>query len=167
MSYRVKVLRTADSGSGVSIEAKVDDEVVAHTFPKGMGYFEERDGERPPFVEKLEEKYEEKLKRQGKASIQETSTEESKIHGEHFENKVYGDDSKNFKHESNENNNMEVNLNKPEQIRKYLKENMAEGYLSEEEGLNIDQFVDRYEEMMETKENFQEIIQEVQTGRVQ
>lgn len=62
---------------------------------------------------------------------------------------------------------MNVELDEPEEIRQYLKENMAEGHLSEEEGLNIDQFVDRYEELMETKEKFQEIIEQVQTGRVQ
>jgi len=58
-------------------------------------------------------------------------------------------------------------LDKPEEIRRYLKENMAEGYLSEEEGLNIDKFVDRYKDLMNLKRGTQKILREVQEGRVQ
>ena len=58
-------------------------------------------------------------------------------------------------------------LDKPEEIRTYLKENMAEGYLSESEGLNIDEFVDRYEELLNMKQDFQEIIKELQGGKVE
>lgn len=61
----------------------------------------------------------------------------------------------------------EPDLNKPDEIRTYLKENMSEGYLSETEGLNIDEFVDRYEELLEMKESFQEIVKELQGGKVE
>jgi hypothetical protein len=60
-----------------------------------------------------------------------------------------------------------VDLDNPEEIRKYLKENMAEGYLSESEGLNIDEFVDRYEELLNMKQDFQEIVKELQAGKVE
>lgn len=58
-------------------------------------------------------------------------------------------------------------LDKPDEIRKYLKENMSEGYLSESEGLNIDEFVDRYEELLNMKQDFQEIVKELQGGKVE
>lgn len=54
----------------------------------------------------------------------------------------------------------------PSEIRTYLKENMAEGYLSEEEGMNIDKFVDEYEEMMESQEKIQGLVEEIQRGGV-
>ena len=167
MNYKVRINNQSDSGDGISVEAMVNGEAVAHTFPKGMGFFQEPNEGRPAFVEKLIEKYEEKVKREKNVAQGSLTAEERKIHNNKFQNKIYEERSENFKDEGNENNVMEVDLNKPEQIRTYLKENMAEGYLSEEEGLNIDQFVDRYKELMETKENFQEIIEQVQTGRVQ
>lgn len=52
-------------------------------------------------------------------------------------------------------------LDAPNQLRRYLKENMAEGYLSEEEGVNIDEFVDEYERLLEVEKDAEEIIQEV------
>jgi flagellar biosynthesis chaperone FliJ len=166
MSYEVQIRHSADSGDGISIEAKVEGVPVAHTFPKGMGYFEKPEGEnRPRFVEKLEEKYEEKMKRQGKASIQEMTTEEAKIHSSHFVNKTYeGDET--FKDEENESGNM-PDLDQPEEIRRYLKENMAEGYLSKEEGLNIDRFVDRYKQNIEEDSKAQDIIREAYEAKVQ
>lgn len=166
MSYDVKIRHSADSGDGISVEAKVEGVPVAHTFPKGMGYFEEKTaGGRPRFVKKLEEKYEEKMKRQGKASVQEMTTEEAKIHSSHFVNKTYeGDET--FKDEENESDTM-PDLDQPEEIRQYLKENMAEGYLSKEEGLNIDRFVDRYKQNMEEDSKAQQIIREAYEAQVQ
>lgn len=54
----------------------------------------------------------------------------------------------------------------PEQVRKYLKENMAEGYLSQEEGLNIDKFVDNYAELLDAKEKHQKIIRKAYEDKV-
>lgn len=55
-----------------------------------------------------------------------------------------------------------VDLDNPDQIRKYLKENMAEGYLSEEEGFNIDKFVDRYEQLLQLRDRTQKLVKQVQ-----
>ncbi len=57
-------------------------------------------------------------------------------------------------------------LDKPEEIRTYLKENMAEGYLSEDEGLNIDSFVADYAELLSLKHETQEIIRKVYEDKV-
>lgn len=165
MTYQIKIRHTADSGDGISVEARIEGEPVAHTFPKGLGFFEEPENGRPPFVDKLIEKYEEKMKRESRLSVQETTTEEAKIHGSHFENTEYGKQSEESKVENDSMKN--VDIDDPEQIRSYLKENMAEGYLSEEEGLNIDEFVDRYEELLNMKQDFQEIIKELQGGKVE
>lgn len=53
-----------------------------------------------------------------------------------------------------------VSLDNPEEIRAYLKENMAEGYLSDDEGLNIDSFVDEYERLLEVEEKMDEIVKD-------
>lgn len=172
MSYKVKVRHVADSGSGISVEARVNGEAVAHTFPKGRGFFDEQGEARPVFVDKLVEKYKDKMRRKG--LVAQLSDEESKAQSHHFENKVYtkGDafnktGGENFKEDNKQNNDMgNVDLDDVDEIRTYLKENMAEGYLSKEEGLNIDRFVDRYEELLQTKEKFQEIIREIQEDRV-
>lgn len=60
-----------------------------------------------------------------------------------------------------------VDLDKPEEIRTYLKENMAEGYLSDEEDTEIDEFIDEYRQLLENKREFEEIIRNVYEGRVQ
>jgi len=57
-------------------------------------------------------------------------------------------------------------LDKPEEIRTYLKENMAEGYLSESEGLNIDEFVDEYERLLDVEENLGEVMEKVFEDKV-
>lgn len=54
--------------------------------------------------------------------------------------------------------NRNVSLDNPEEIRNYLKENMAEGYLSEDEGLNIDKFVDEYKRLLEVEEKTNEVV---------
>jgi len=59
-----------------------------------------------------------------------------------------------------------MDLEDPDEIRMYLKENMAEGYLSEEEGLNIDEFVDEYEQLLEMRENLEGIVQKVFEDKV-
>jgi len=167
MNYEVKVRHTSDTGNGISVEALVEGVPVAHTFPKRRGYFVEPDEGKPPYVEKLEKKFEDKMKRQGNVAQAALSEEEKKIHNSEFENRVYGKD-KSFKEENNQNTDMESpDLEHPEDIRKYLKENMAEGYLSEDEGMNIDEFVDRYEELLNMKQDFQEIIKELQGGKVE
>jgi|AKVG01.1.fsa_nt_gi hypothetical protein len=158
MSYDVKIRHTADSGKGVSVEALVNGEAIAHTFPKNMGFFNEPDSGDPRFVKKLKQKYEEKKKREERTQIQNISTEEAKIHGSHFENKRYG--SETFKEENNQSGSMDVKLDEPESIRTYLKENMAEGYLSREEGLNIDQFVDEYERLLEMEKSVDEVVKD-------
>lgn len=162
MSYKVRINNQADSGDGISVEAMVNGEPVAHTFPKGMGFFREPVDGKPPFVEKLIEKYEEKMKRQENLAQVVMSAEEKKIHNDKFQNKVYGAESENFKEEEKQFDNMkEVDLDNPDEIRTYLKENMAEGYLSESEGLNIDKFVDEYERLLDVEENLEEIVKEI------
>lgn len=168
MSYETRIIHTSDSGDGISVEAEVNGEVVAHTFPKGMGFFTQKVDGKPRFVNKLEEKYDEKMKRQQRLGTQDVTTEEAKIHSRHFENKEYtSNEPERFKPAKNVDDTMKVELDEPEEIRQYLKENMAEGYLSKDEGLNIDRFVDRYAELMRAEQNFQEIIEQVQKGRVQ
>jgi len=69
--------------------------------------------------------------------------------------------TENFKQENNVNNSMtDVDLSNPEEIRRYLKENMAEGYLSEDEGMNIDEFVNEYARLLEVEKNMDEIVKE-------
>ena len=171
MSYDVIVRHTADSGDGISVEAKVEGVPVAHTFSKGRGWFEEPDRGRPRFIQKLEDKYEEKMKRQSKVPSNQLSSEESKIHASYFENKVYSE-SETFKTENNLNDDMEdVDVESPEQIRKYLKDNMAEGYLSESEEENIDRIVNSYTKMLNDKrkntdKSVEELIREIYTGKV-
>lgn len=55
----------------------------------------------------------------------------------------------------------------PEQIRSYLKENMAEGYLSQEEGSSIDEFVDEYSRLLQIEENLDQIMRETFEAKVQ
>jgi len=170
MSYEVKITNQADSGDGVSIEARVEGVPVAHTFPKGMGFFEEPENSKPPFVEKLEEKYESKMKRQGKMAQSALTDEEKKIHSKKFLNQTYGEDE-DFKDDKNQNKDMEdVDFNNPEEVRNYLKENMAEGYLSKSEESNIDDFVDYYTELMQRKDedgNVQEVVRRAYEVKVQ
>jgi len=158
MSYKVKIKHTAVSGNGISVEALVEGEAVAHTFPKNSGYFEQPARGRPRFVKKLEEKYEEKLKREGRVSVQEISPEESKIKSNYFHNQEYG--SETFKQDNKQEPDMEVDINDPEEVRQYLKENMAEGYLSEDEGLHIDEFVDEYQRLLEMEESLDDVVKE-------
>lgn len=56
---------------------------------------------------------------------------------------------------------MSVELDEPESIRTYLKDNMAEGYLSDEEGLRIDEFVDEYERLLEVEKNIDEVVRDI------
>lgn len=164
MSYKIEVRHHTDSGSGISVEAKVNGEPVAHTFPKGMGFFEEPENGRPQFIEKLIDKYEEKMKREGNKAQTVLTEEERKIQGDKFVNQTFTE-RENFKQGNNSKDNMgEVGV---EEVRNYLKDNMAEGYLSEEEEQKIDEFVDEYEQLLEGKENFQEIIRKIHTDRVQ
>lgn len=160
MTYHVKVLRISDSGDGISVEAHVEGTPVSHTFPKGLGFFEEPENGKPKFVEKLEERYEDKMRRKGNASVESATLEEAKVDSGEFQNKEYGD-TENFKEENNVNNSMtDVDLSNPEEIRRYLKENMAEGYLSEDEGMNIDEFVNEYARLLEVEKNMDEIVKE-------
>lgn len=161
MSYEVKVRHVTESGDGISVEALVDGTPVAHTFPKGLGFFDEPDWRNHPrFIDKVVEKYEEHKKRQ--LGNQRLTEEEKKVDNAKFENKVYRGESENFKEEEKQVDNMtEVDLDNPDKIRTYLKENMAEGYLSEDEGLNIDKFVDEYKRLLDVEENLEEIVKEV------
>lgn len=158
MSYEVKVTNMKDSGNGVTVQARVNGDKIAHTFPKNAGYFREPENTEPPFVKKLRSRYEEKLKRQGETEVSEISTEEGKVQSYHFINNTYG--SETFKEENNQSGSMDVKLDEPESIRTYLKENMAEGYLSREEGLNIDQFVDEYERLLEMEKSVDEVVKD-------
>lgn len=158
MSYKVRIKHTADSGNGISVEALVEGEPVAHTFPKDSGYFEEPDRGKPRFVKKLEEKYEEKLKREARVSVEDVSTEESKVKSNYYHNEEYG--SETFKQEKNQNPDMKVDIDDPEQVRQYLRENMAEGYLSEDEGLHIDEFIDEYKRLLDMEESLDEVVKE-------
>lgn len=171
MSYDVIIRHTADSRNGISIEAKVEGVPISHTFPKNKGWFEEPERGRPRFVKKLEEKYEEEMNRRGSTPSNELTDIESKAQGSYFENRVYSE-SETFNTEDNLDDNMEnVDVETPEEIRKYLKDNMAEGYLSESEEENIDRIVDSYSKMLKDKrrntdKNIQDLIKEVYTGKV-
>lgn len=59
-----------------------------------------------------------------------------------------------------------MDLDDPEQIRDYLKENMAEGYLSQDEGLNVDSFVDEYAELLQVKQNTEKIVRKAYEDKV-
>lgn len=58
-------------------------------------------------------------------------------------------------------------MNSSEKISDYLKQNMAEGHLSEEEETKIDEFVDEYEELLKMREDFQDIVKELQGVKVE
>jgi len=170
MSYKVKIRQAADSGNGISVEAKVEGVPVAHTFPKDMGFFDEPEEGKPRYVEKLEEKYEEKMKRKGNVAQTALTDEEKKIHSEEIVNKVYGEE--NFKDDENQSDNMEdVDFSEPEEIRAYLKENMAEGYLSKSEEEHIDEFVDEYVDLIDGNNSrnvkLQEIVRKAYESQVQ
>lgn len=168
MTYEVKIRHTADSGDGITVEALVNGEAVSHTFPKGMGFFDEDVPGRPRFVKKLESKYEEKVKREGLMAQTELSKEEQKIHGSKFENETFDGGSENFKRSENAKDSMsDVDISRPSEIREYLKENMAEGYLSEEEGLHIDEFVDEYERLLSFEEDVEQILEETYADSMQ
>jgi len=165
MSYDVNVKHVADSGDGISVEARINGEMVSHTFPKGMGFMERNIDGNPRYVEELVEIYKDRFEKVGSQTVEDKIVE-NKVH----ENKTFsiGDKGETFKHEKNQIKDMtNVDTSNPEEIRAYLKENMAEGYLSEEEGLNIDKFVDEYIELRDLKQGFEEIIREVYEGQVQ
>lgn len=61
----------------------------------------------------------------------------------------------------------DVDLSRPDEIRDYLKENMAEGYLSDEEGMNIDEFVDEYERLLTFSEDVEQILEEAYSNSTQ
>lgn len=58
-------------------------------------------------------------------------------------------------------------LTEPDRIRDYLKDNMAEGYLSDDESVHIDKFVDRYEEMMNREKEYEQIFRREYRMRVE
>jgi len=58
-------------------------------------------------------------------------------------------------------------LDEPDEVRDYLLENMAEGYLSDDEGLNVNKFVDEYSRLLEMERNIEEVVREALEGRVQ
>jgi len=151
----VKVQHITDTGEGISVEATIDGEPVAHTFPKGMGFFDESGNGNPPFVKKIKEKYERKHKKRKKLI-----TEEKKVTEKHFKNQEFEEDSETFKQDNNQQPDMEVDIDDPEEVRQYLKENMAEGYLSEDEGLHIDEFVDEYQRLLEMEKSLDDVVKE-------
>jgi len=65
-----------------------------------------------------------------------------------------------------------VKLDNPEDIRTYLKENLSEGYLSEEEEKNVERFVDKYASMLSKKDttesdkDIEKLIRNVYEGKV-
>jgi len=167
VSYEVRIRHTADTGDGITVEALVNGEAVSHTFPKGMGYFDDAGPGKPEFVLKLEEKYEEKMKRRGELAASELSAEEQKVHASRFENQRF-EGSESFKRSEDVKDSMsDVDLSQPDEIRDYLKENMAEGYLSDEEGMNIDEFVDEYERLLTFSEDVEQILEEAYSNSTQ
>lgn len=165
MSYDVTVKHVVSSGDGISVEAKVNDEMISHTFPKGMGFMERNRDGNPRYIEEIVEIYKDRFENVGSQSIEDKLVE-NRVH----ENKTFniGGEGESFKDEKNQITDMaDVNTSDPDDIRSYLKENMAEGYLSEEEGLNIDKFVDEYSDLLDLKQSFEEIIREVYEGQVQ
>jgi len=167
VSYEVRIRHTADTGDGITVEALVNGEAVSHTFPKGMGYFDESGPGKPEFVLKLEEKYEEKMKRRGELAASELSAEEQKVHASRFENQRFGGDESFKRSEDVKDSMSDVDLSRPDEIRDYLKENMAEGYLSDEEGMNIDEFVDEYERLLTFSEDVEQILEEAYSNSTQ
>jgi hypothetical protein len=155
MSYNVKVQHVTDTGEGISVEATINGEPLAHTFPKGMGFFDESGSGNPPFIKKIKEKYERKHK-----NVTKLSTEEKKVSEKHFKNQEFEEDSETFKQDNNQEPDMEVDIDDPEEVRQYLKENMAEGYLSEDEGLHIDEFVDEYQRLLEMEKSLDDVVKE-------
>lgn len=149
MSYEVKVRHLTDSGDGFSVEAEINGEPIAHTFPKGRGFLKRGADGKPRYVNELIEMYEER--HSSSPSIEEKIAR-NKVH-ENKTFKVGGENHNNAKKEEDTMN--------PEDVRTYLKENMAEGYLSDEEEVSIDNFVDEYERLLDVEENLQDIMQEV------
>lgn len=54
-----------------------------------------------------------------------------------------------------------------EEMRQYLKTNMAEGYLADEEEDKIDEFVDAYKELSEKNKSIQKIVRKAYESKVQ
>jgi len=170
MKYDVQVRHVADSGDGISIEAEINGEPVAHTFPKSMGFLDKDKGQHdaaPKAVDKLVQIYKERYRPERNLTSEEAKAEKGTLENEQFV--YFSDDRTGFKREENQEKSMseKVDLGKPEDIRKYLKANLAEGYLSEEEGLNVDRFVDRYEELMSNEGGNQELVEKIFSNVVQ
>jgi len=173
MSYEVIIKNIADSGDGISVEAEINGERIAHTAPKNMGFLEEdpKTG-RPRIVDKLAEKYRKRKKCERAMTQEESIIEESDLEGRGY--RIGRESTLNNEYNQEDDIGDTVDLDKPDTIRKYLKDNMAEGYLSDDEESKIDEFVDKYTEMMSDsgedysdKEALQKLLRKVYEGKVQ
>lgn len=59
-----------------------------------------------------------------------------------------------------------TNFDDPEQVKQYLDENMAEGYLADEEEAFIEELIANYRGLLETESRVKEIVETVQGNKV-
>lgn len=163
MSYEIQVRHINSSGEGISAEAIINGESIAHTVPKGQGFMEKNEETgRPRIVDKLLEIYKERNEKT-QDPVEEQKISENSLENKYFYENTWSREERRLNNDKKNNNGSgNVKLDDPEDIRSYLKENMAEGHLSKEEERNIDSFVDTYSNMMredngDTNKNFDQI----------
>jgi len=59
-----------------------------------------------------------------------------------------------------------VDFSKPEEVEQYLRDNMAEGYLAQEEEAFIEELVSIYSDLLSVESEFDEILKQVQSNKV-
>lgn len=182
MNYEIQTRHMTDSGNGISIEVDIDGTAMSHTFAKGEGWLEKTwdqnfGGTYPKYIKWFVKEYEKRYKDDLGTQTNSKTSEEKLIEDKVFVNdrfKTGTDKNINNDYNQEDNTGENVDLDKPDTIRKYLKDNMAEGYLSKDEEEYIDKFVDRYTEMMsesgknyDNKEAIQKLLRKVYEGKVQ
>lgn len=60
----------------------------------------------------------------------------------------------------------DVDMEDPEQVKKYLNENMSEGYLSDEEEAFIEELTEIYSALISAEQKFDKIINRIQLNKV-
>jgi len=60
----------------------------------------------------------------------------------------------------------EVDFSEPDQVEQYLKENMAEGYLANEENAFVEKLVTIYSELLSSQSDFESLIEQLQSNKV-
>lgn len=59
-----------------------------------------------------------------------------------------------------------TSFDNPQEVKTYLSDNMAEGYLADEEEAFIEALVERYEELLELEEDVQDLVRTIQNNKV-